>query len=341
MTLLAIETSCDETSVAVVRDGQVLANIVSSQIQLHAEYGGIVPELATREHLRNLRPVARAALAEAKVTSGELEAIAATQGPGLPSALMVGFQAAQAMAFVLRKPFIGIHHHEAHLYSPWIMGHPPRADFTSFRPSVSLIVSGGHTLLVHVEAELEHRLLGSTVDDAAGECFDKVAKLIGLPYPGGPEIDRLAESGNPRRFAFPRPMINDANDDFSFSGLKTSVRYFLRDHPELLNDNQTVRDLCASVQAAIVEVLVTKTIRAARRLGVGCVTASGGVICNRALRQELAVTCQRNGLTLRLAEKSLCTDNAAMIGVLAERKVLKSRPVTSLQAEIAPSWTLD
>ncbi|MBI4326115.1 MAG: tRNA (adenosine(37)-N6)-threonylcarbamoyltransferase complex transferase subunit TsaD, partial [Chloroflexi bacterium] len=206
MTLLAVETSCDETSVAVVRDGQVLANIVSSQVQLHAEYGGIVPELATREHLRNLLPVARAALAVAKVTSGELEAVAATQGPGLPSALMVGFQAAQAMAFVLRKPFIGIHHHEAHLYSPWIAGRPPRADFTCFCPSVSLIVSGGHTLLVHVEVELQHRLLGSTVDDAAGECFDKVAKLIGLPYPGGPEIDRLAESGNPIRFTFPRPM---------------------------------------------------------------------------------------------------------------------------------------
>ncbi len=341
MTLLAIETSCDETSVAVVRDGQVLANVVSSQVRLHAEYGGIVPELAAREHLRNLLPVAHAALAEAKVGIGELEAIAATQGPGLPSALMIGFQAAQAMAFVLRKPFVGIHHHEAHLYSPWIMGHPPRADFTSFCPSVSLIVSGGHTLLVQVEAELQHRLLGSTVDDAAGECFDKVAKLIGLPYPGGPEIDRQAESGNPSRFSFPRPMINDANDDFSFSGLKTSVRYFLRDHPELLNDGQTVRDLCASVQAAIVEVLVTKTIRAARRLGVSCITASGGVTCNRSLRQDLAGACRQNGLTLRLAEKSLCTDNAAMIGVLAERKLLKSRPVTSLEAEIAPSWTLD
>lgn len=341
MTLLAVETSCDETSVAVVRNGEVLANVVSSQVQLHAEYGGIVPELATREHLRNLLPVARAALAEAKVTSGELEAVAATQGPGLPSALMIGFQAAQTMAFVLRKPFVGIHHHEAHLYSPWIMGRPPRADFTSFRPSVSLIVSGGHTLLVHVEAELQHRLLGSTVDDAAGECFDKVAKLLGLPYPGGPEIDRLAESGNPIRFTFPRPMINDANDDFSFSGLKTSVRYFLRDHPELLHDSQTVRDLCASVQTAIVEVLVTKTIRAAQRLGVGCVTASGGVTCNRALRQTLAVACQHNGLTLRLAEKILCTDNAAMIGVLAERKLLKSRPGTSLEAEIAPSWEIN
>ena len=212
--------------------------------------------------------------------------MAATRGPGLPSALMVGLKAAQAMAFVLRRPFLGIHHHEAHLYSPWINGQPPVADFSKFQPNVSLIVSGGHTLLVHVRAELDHHLLGSTVDDAAGECFDKTGKLIGLPYPAGPEIDRLAEGGNPKAFDFPRPMIDDPNDDFSFSGLKTSVRYFLRDHPGLLDDAQRVRDLCASVQAAIVDVLVTKTIRAARRLGVGCVTASGGVTCNRALRQR-------------------------------------------------------
>jgi len=340
MTLLALETSCDETSAAVVRDGRVLANVISSQVKLHAEYGGVVPELATREHLRNLIPVTQTALREAGVAAAQLDAVAATRGPGLPSALMVGLKAAQGLAFALRRPFVGVHHHEAHLYSPWIAGRPLSADFASFQPNVSLIVSGGHTMLVHVEAPLKHRLLGSTVDDAAGECFDKVAKLIGLPYPGGPALDCLAEQGDPGAFDFPRPLLSDPNDDFSFSGLKTSVRYFLRDHPETLDDGQGVRDLCASVQAAIVEVLVTKTMRAARRLKVGCVTASGGVTCNRALRKELAAACEKDGLVLRLAERSLCTDNAAMIGVLAERKLEQGESPAPLDSDIAPGWAL-
>jgi N6-L-threonylcarbamoyladenine synthase len=299
-----------------------------------------VPELAAREHLRNLLPVARAALREAAVSADQLDAVAATRGPGLPSALMVGFKAAQAVGFVLGRPFLGMNHHEAHLYSPWLKGQPPVADFSKFQPNVSLIVSGGHTLLVHVRAELNHRVLGSTVDDAAGECFDKTGKMIGLPYPAGPEIDRLAEGGNPKAYDFPRPMIDDPNDDFSFSGLKTSVRYFLRDHPSLLDDPQDVRDLCASVQAAIVDVLVTKTIRAARRLRAGCVTASGGVTCNRVLRQRLTAACQRERLTLLLAEKGLCTDNAAMIGILAERKLARRKPETSLADDILPNWAL-
>jgi N6-L-threonylcarbamoyladenine synthase len=340
MTLLAIETSCDETSVAVVRDGQVASNFVSSQIQLHSSYGGVVPELAAREHLRNLMPVARAAMDAAKVNGEGLDAIAATQGPGLPNALLVGLKAAQSMAFALGKPFLGIQHHEAHLYSPWVSGEPPRADIEFFKPNVSLIVSGGHTLLVHVEAELKHRVLGATMDDAAGECFDKVGKLIGLPYPGGPEIDRLAGEGNPKAYDFPRPMLREPGDDFSFSGLKTAVRYFLRDHPEIMDDGKKLRDLCASVQAAIVEVLVTKTMAAAKRLGVRCVTASGGVTCNRGLRSELAARCGSSGLELRLAEPGLCTDNAAMIGILAERKLLGGAPGTSVDAEIMPGWTL-
>lgn len=340
MPLLAIETSCDETSAAVVHEGRVLSNVVASQIRLHAEYGGVVPELAAREHLSNLIPVVRAALSEASVSADQLDAVAATRGPGLPSALMVGFRAAQAVAFVLGRPFLGINHHEAHLYSPWLKGQPAVADLSRFQPNVSLIVSGGHTLLVHVRAELDHRVLGSTVDDAAGECFDKAGKLMGLPYPAGPEIDRLAEGGNPKAYEFPRPMIADPNDDFSFSGLKTSVRYFLRDHPGLLDDDQRLRDLCASVQAAIVDVLVTKTIRATKRLGVRCVTASGGVTCNRTLRQRLTGACERQGLTLLLAERSLCTDNAAMIGILAERK-LKLRPEeTPYDADILPNWDL-
>jgi N6-L-threonylcarbamoyladenine synthase len=340
MTLLAIETSCDETSAAVVRDGRILSNAVSSQIKLHAEYGGVVPELATREHLRNWMPVTQAALREARVGTDELDAVAATQGPGLPNALMIGFKAAQALAFALRKPFLGIHHHEAHLYSPWVAGDPPRADFTSFQPNVSLIVSGGHTMLVHVRAELDHAVLGSTLDDAAGECFDKTAKLVGLPYPGGPEMDRLAAEGNPAAYDFPRPLLRGTNDDFSFAGLKTSVRYFLQKNPGLPDDPRKLRDLCASVQAAIVETLVTKTIRAALRLGVKCVTASGGVICNRSLRAELAAACDREGLDLRLAERTLCTDNAGMIGILAERKLSRSATVTSVDAEIEPGWIL-
>jgi N6-L-threonylcarbamoyladenine synthase len=377
MTILAIETSCDDTGAAVVRNGQVLSSVISSQIKLHAEYGGVVPELAAREHLRNLVPVTQAALQEARVQPEQLDAVAATQGPGLPTALLVGFKAAQTVAFALQKPFLGIHHHEAHLYSPWIVEsmtrerrHPAGefpviqragkmpalpgtaggqergttsqfvADFSNFQPNVSLIVSGGHTLLVLVESELKHRVLGSTMDDAAGECFDKTGKLMGLPYPAGPEIDRLAESGNPKAFDFPRPLLNDPSDDFSFSGLKTSVRYFLRDHPDLLNNAQSVRDLCASIQAAIVEVLVAKTLRAAKRNGVSCVTASGGVTCNRALRRELARACKDRGFALRLAEKDLCTDNAAMIGILAERKLSAGIQPTPLDQEITPGWAL-
>jgi N6-L-threonylcarbamoyladenine synthase len=340
MTLLAIETSCDETSAAVVSGARVLSNTVSSQIQLHAEYGGVVPELAAREHLKNLMPVVQTALREAGVSAGQLDAVVATQGPGLPLALLVGFKAAQAMAFVLQKPFVGVNHHEAHLYSPWIAGSPPVADFAAFEPNISLIVSGGHTLLVQVASELKHRVLGSTLDDAAGECFDKTGKLMGLPYPAGPEIDRLAQGGNPLAHAFPRPLIYEANDDFSFSGLKTSVRYFIRDHPEVLEDPQKIRDLCASVQAAIIEVLVSKTLRATKRLGLRCITASGGVVCNSALRRELARACAARGYRLRLAERSLCTDNAAMIGILAERKLAHQLPLPALDEEIRTDWAL-
>jgi len=326
-------------------------------------------------------------LREAGVSAAQLDAVAATQGPGLGIALLVGFKAAQSVAFALNKPFIGINHHEAHLYSPWIQSISPSplqgeragvrgssvvgltdantpsskpsdpspsiplpsegrgkpalaADFSKFQPNVSLIVSGGHTLLVLVESELNHRVLGGTIDDAAGECFDKTGKLMGLTYPAGPVIDQLAEQGNPKAFDFPRPLLHDANDDFSFSGLKTSVRYFIRDHPELLADRKQICDLCASVQAAIIEVLVKKTIRAAKRAGVRCVTASGGVTCNRALRAELERACQKNGLALRLADKSLCTDNAAMIGILAERKLRANVPLPALDEEIKPGWAL-
>ena len=338
--ILALETSCDETSAAVIADGVVLSNIVLSQTRLHSEYGGVVPELATREHLRNLPPVVNAALTKTNVKAEALKAIAATRGPGLPNALMAGFKAAQGLAFALNVPFIGIHHHEAHLYSPWISDSPPRADFDAFEPNVSLIVSGGHTILVHVRAELDHVILGSTLDDAAGECFDKTAKLIGLPYPGGPEMDRLAADGNPAAYDFPRPLLREPGDDFSFAGLKTSVRYFLQRNPSVLQSDQALRDLCASVQGAIVEVLVTKTLRAAKRVGVRCVTASGGVTCNRRLRRDLQAACARERFKLRLAQPALCTDNAAMIGILAERKLLRGVSTTDLDADALPNWQL-
>ena len=340
MILLALESSCDETSAAVIADSRVLANSVSTQIALHAEYGGVVPELATREHLRNLIPVTRSALSAAGITTSQIDAIAATRGPGLPAALLVGLKAGQAMAYVLRKPFLSVHHHEAHLYSPWISGDPPCGDFSQFQPSVSLIASGGHTILVHVKNELEHAVLGSTVDDAAGECFDKTGKLIGLAYPAGPLIDRLSARGNPKAYDFPRPMLHEPNDDFSFAGLKTSVRYYIQKNPSVLESDQSLCDLCASVQAAIVEVLVKKTIRAALRTGVRCVTASGGVICNSTLRRELASACARTGLKLQLADRKFSTDNAAMVGIIAERKLLAGAQPTPLDEDIDPGWSL-
>ena len=333
MTILALETSCDDTSAAVVRHGRILSNVVSSQMRVHAEYGGIVPELATREHLRNLQTVTSAAFQESKISLAQVDAIAATQGPGLPNALMTGFKAAQGIAFAARKPFVGVHHIEAHLYSPWI-------GTAQIEPNVSLIVSGGHTLLVHVRAPLDHQVLGSTLDDAAGECFDKTGKMLGLAYPAGPEIDRLAERGNSRAYDFPRPLLNDASDDFSFAGLKTSVRYFLQKHPGLADSTAAVCDLCASVQAAIVDVLVQKTIRAAKRLGVRAVTASGGVTSNRALRSQLGLACEREGFALRLADRAVCTDNAGMIGILAEMKLRANHPPTALDANINPGWAL-
>jgi N6-L-threonylcarbamoyladenine synthase len=253
---------------------------------------------------------------------------------------MAGYTSAQALAFVLDRPLFGIHHHEAHLYSPWIGGMPPVAQFDQFVPNVSLIVSGGHTLLVHVRAELDQAVLGGTLDDAAGECFDKTAKLLGLPYPGGPVLDRLAAQGNPAAFDFPRPMLADEGHDFSFSGLKTSVRYFLEKRPGLADDPQALRDLSASVQAAIVEVLAAKTVRAARMLGVKCVTASGGVTCNAGLRRELELRCAKRGLRLRLADRTFCTDNAAMVGILAERKLIAGQAPTPFDEEIKPGWAL-
>ena len=340
MRLLAIETSCDETSAAVIHDAAVESLVVSSQIKIHAEYGGVVPELATREHLANLQPVVRQALSEAGITADSLDAIAATRGPGLPPALMIGWKAAQSMAYALAKPLVGVHHIQAHLYSPWFTENPLRAEWELFEPNVSLVVSGGHTLLVKAETPLQHSVLGSTQDDAAGECFDKTAKLLGLAYPGGPEIDRLAKDGDPNAFEFARPMLNQSNDDFSFSGLKTSVRYFLDKNPNIATDNSLLPDLCASIQAAIVEVLQKKTLRAAKRERVGCITLSGGVACNRSLRQRFQGACEHAGIQLRLALAVLCTDNAAMIGLLAEKQFELGMEPAGLADDIRPSWAI-
>ncbi len=340
MIILAFETSCDETSVALVENGVVRSNAVSSQIDTHKIYGGVVPEIAARQHLKNLAPVVESAFRTAGLRPTDVELVAATRGPGLPPALMIGFRAAQGFAFSRNLPFLGLHHHEAHLYSSWVDGEPLTADFDSFEPSVSLIVSGGHTMLVEVAALLRHSVLGGTIDDAAGECFDKTAKLIGLPYPGGPEVDRLAAEGNPAAYAFPRPMLKDKGDDFSFSGLKTSVRYFLEKNPQILEDGRSVRDLCASVQKAIIDVLVTKTIRATRRLGHRCVTASGGVTCNRGLRAALKAACEEEGLSLRLSVPGLSTDNAAMVGLLAGLYAEQGSQAKVNDDDIRPGWRI-
>lgn len=336
--ILAIESSCDETSAAVVSGGRVLSNVVSSQAALHAEYGGVVPELAAREHLKNLGPVCREALGLAGCAAGALTSIAFTRGPGLPAALMAGGAAARAAAYALRLPLYAIHHHEAHLYSPWAWGQPLEAHFEAFEPHVALIVSGGHTLLVHVPEEGRHAVVGETLDDAAGECFDKAAKLLRLPYPGGPWLDRLAAEGDPAAVRFPRPRLAEPDEDFSFSGLKTSLRYWLEARPGAADDPVMLRNICAGVQAAIVEVLAVKTVRAARRRGVGCVTVSGGVARNRGLREELTARCRRWGLRLRFAEPELCGDNAAMIGLWAARLILRGAAPAPMDGEPEPGW---
>jgi N6-L-threonylcarbamoyladenine synthase len=328
--VLGVETSCDETSAAVVRDGQeILSNVVSSQTALHRAYGGVVPELASRSHLQLISSVIDQALADADTSIDEIDAVAATYGPGLASSLLVGLNAAKGVAFAASKPFVGINHVEAHLYSPLLASGVPDA-----LPMVSLIVSGGHTILVHATAIGEHEILGQTVDDAAGEAFDKVAKLLGLGYPGGPEIEKQAAQGNPAAIDFPRGMLHDDNYNFSFSGLKTSVLYFLRKNPE-----HRVPDVCASFQEAVVDVLVGKVVRAADQWAVKTVSVSGGVSINGRLREKLGAACARRGWRLLLAPAKLCTDNAAMIAALAYHKLQSGQP-SDYSLEVAPSMGL-
>jgi len=312
MTILAIETSCDETAVAILRDGELLASEVASQIKEHEQYGGVVPEVASRNHLVHAPRLLERAIQRANISLGEVDAFAATSGPGLASSLMIGASMAKGLALGHSKPYLAINHLEGHLLSPFFGG--------TVEPNVSLVVSGGHTLLVEVRAVGEYRVLGRTVDDAAGEAFDKVAKLLGLGYPGGPDIERRARTGNATRFDLPRSMLDSRDHNFSFSGLKTAVRYLL---PKISAANMAglppdvLRDLCASFQQAIIDVLIQKTIAAVRKHHVDLVTISGGVSCNQELRRQMMEACAQNNLGLKTAEPWLCTDNAAMIAFAA------------------------
>ena len=327
--VLAIETSCDETAVAILRAPRdILASEVASQIDLHKRYGGVVPEVASRNHLPRIRPLIEAALHRSGSSLTDIDCFAATRGPGLLTSLLVGYSAAKGLAIGLGKPFIGINHLEGHLLSPFLPG------IDRAFPSIGLIVSGGHTMLVRSTGIGAYRLLGRTLDDAAGEAFDKVAKLLGLPYPGGPEIDRLARQGNPKKFDLPRSMAKSGDFNFSFSGLKTAVRYLL---PKLEGDFHA--DLCASFQEAVVDVLVQKTIRAAERSGVQLVTVSGGVSANSRLRSKMLEATTSARLDLKLASPSLSTDNAAMIAYAAlERYQLGYR--TDLREDADPNLQL-
>ncbi|MEQ1853410.1 MAG: tRNA (adenosine(37)-N6)-threonylcarbamoyltransferase complex transferase subunit TsaD [Chthoniobacteraceae bacterium] len=328
MIVLAIETSCDETAVAILRGETLLASEVASQIAIHARYGGVVPEVASRNHLRMLQPVIDAALATAGVGLGDVEVFCATRGPGLATSLMIGLSAAKGLAIGFRRPFVAVNHIEAHLLSPFF-------GRGGVRPAVGLVVSGGHTLLVEVRGVGDYQLLGKTQDDAAGEAFDKVGKLLGLPYPGGPNVNRLAAAGDATRFDFPRSMLSSGDFAFSFSGLKTSVRYLLQKL-----DDIPVADVCASFQEAVVDVLVEKTVRALRATGRRVVAVSGGVSCNTRLREKLASKCASEGLELLLAEPSLCTDNAAMIGYVAVLRMAAGKP-GALTEDIDPNLRLE
>lgn len=314
MRVLGIETSCDDTSAAVVEDGKLRSNVVSSQTALHRPFRGVVPELASRAHLTNLVPVVSRALADAG--RGKVDAVAYTRGPGLMGPLLIGKVAGQTLASLLGVPSIGVNHLEGHILAAEL-------EHRLRWPLIALVVSGGHTDLVLASAPGRYRVLGRTRDDAAGEAYDKVARLFGLGYPGGPEIDRLAAKGDPRAVAFPRPAI-PGTWDFSFSGLKTSVLYHLRDHPGPVKGKR-LADLCASFQEAAAETLVDKTVAAARRFRAKDVVVGGGVAANSRLRALMTLRGEAAGLAVRLPSKVLCTDNAAMIAHAGWRRLRAGR----------------
>jgi len=330
--LLALESSCDETAAAICTlEGELIASRIASQIEIHRQYGGVVPEVASRNHILHVRPLVAQVLADARKNLGDMAAFAATSGPGLVSSLLIGTSMAKALAIAENKPFIAVNHMEGHLLSPFMNENGP------VRPCIALIVSGGHTMLVRVRGVGQYELLGRTRDDAAGEAFDKVAKMIGLPYPGGPEIDKISPKGDPQAFAFPRSFLDGRSLEFSFSGLKTAVLYEL---PKVdFHNEQVLADLCASVQAAIIEVLVEKLVLAARLSGETLVTVSGGVSCNRGLRAALTTRCAKAGLQLLLAQPELCTDNAGMIAFAATQRFNLGH-TSPLEADVDPNLSL-
>lgn len=320
MRILAIETSCDETSCAVVDVAgktsprfTILSNIISSQVKLHAPYGGVVPTLASREHLKNMPHVFHKALAEAHATMDDIDAIAVTCAPGLVIALLIGVSFARGLAYAHGKKIIPVHHIAGHIYSNWLSNTP-----IAF-PLLNVVVSGGHTELVLMKRMNSFTVLGETRDDAAGEAFDKVAKMLGLGYPGGPAISKLAKNGNPQRYALPRPMLSSGDHDFSFSGLKTAAIHCIQKHPEIMKDKTALKDFCASFEQAIADVITEKTMRAANEYRVKTVALSGGVSANARLREQLAgaIAARSNNVAFRTPKSTLSTDNAAMIAAAA------------------------
>lgn len=333
MLALCIETSCDETAAAVIRDGRVmLSNVIASQIDVHARYGGVVPELASRKHVEAISVVINSALQEAGVKLGQIEGIGVTRGPGLIGALLVGLSTAKAMAWALNIPLAAVHHMEGHILAPFLEEAP------GF-PFLALAVSGGHTHLYRVDGIGRYRTLGQTLDDAAGEAYDKVAKLLGLGYPGGAVIDRLARQGNPQAIDFPRPMLHKPNFDFSFSGIKTAVLQYVNQSRQPLDD-QHMADIAASFQAAVTEVLTRKTLRAATAESLDRIVVAGGVACNSGLRARFAELSSKHNVKVFFPSPVLCGDNAAMLGVPANYYLENGHHVDSTVNAVS-SWTLD
>ncbi|MGB3451009.1 MAG: tRNA (adenosine(37)-N6)-threonylcarbamoyltransferase complex transferase subunit TsaD [Giesbergeria sp.] len=340
MLVLGIESSCDETGVALVRTQgsgvpDLLAHALHSQIEMHQAYGGVVPELASRDHIRRVLPLAETVLAESGCRLSEVDVVAYTRGPGLAGALLVGAGVACALGCALDKPVLGVHHLEGHLLSPFLSADPPQFPF------VALLVSGGHTQLMRVEGVGRYELLGETIDDAAGEAFDKSAKLMGLGYPGGPALSRLAEQGDPTAFKLPRPLLHSGNLDFSFAGLKTAVLTQARK----LGDELEVRkaDLAASTQAAIVDVLVKKTLTALQDSGLKRVVVAGGVGANRLLRAQLDAACAARHVRVHYPELHLCTDNGAMIAMAAAMRLQSGQQQARFDYafDVKPRWPLN
>ncbi|HPU09414.1 MAG TPA: tRNA (adenosine(37)-N6)-threonylcarbamoyltransferase complex transferase subunit TsaD [Ottowia sp.] len=339
--VLGIESSCDETGVALVRtrEGAVpelLGQALHSQIAMHADYGGVVPELASRDHIRRIIPLANQALAQAGQALAAIDVVAYTRGPGLAGALLVGAGVACALGAALRKPVLGVHHLEGHLLSPFLSADPPEFPF------VALLVSGGHTQLMRVDGVGQYELLGETIDDAAGEAFDKSAKLLGLGYPGGPALARLADFGDATSFKLPRPLLHSGDLDFSFAGLKTAVLTQARKFEGSPCEQQRA-DLAASTQAAIVEVLVKKSLKALAQTGLNRLVVAGGVGANAELREQLNAACTARGARVHYPELALCTDNGAMIALAAAMRLQAGveAPNRDYAFDVKPRWPLD